>query len=449
MGSALVGMAPSASDDEPALILELVERIALLNDGARRGDGVGVLIVRGRLLRHLPAPASEGQAPSIVFDFSLDDGTTFWSCPPFEVGLVCANGSITLLRFESAAAATRERFAVRLGLPPPSELASTEDSASGAQERNERAQVESDEMLSVAHSAASAIQSGGVCAANGIQSAAAALSQGMTHALENLQLNVQPAEVEATVTPAMANAVATARTVAEVAKQFTGLVGAGVVSVASAVGSAAAEHMSSDKPDTPTVAALKVVGAASVTALSSIGDALDESSVLVASKGAAVTAAAVGHVYGEEAGRCSGVGLAAVGEAALAARNASHLGRRGIAKVAAKSAATAAVKTAVNAGEEEVPAEAEAASTSASAADLGFEEVAVDGELTEEEKRRLSGGPQVALAPPAQSPSCLPGPRADGELQPISAEVRRVPADEPPPVPKPAAPPNVRWAAID
>ena len=91
----------------------------------------------------------------------------------------------------------------------------------------------------------------------------------------------------------------------------------------------------------PAVAALKVVGGASFTALSSIGEALDVSAQAVGNTSAEVVATAVSHCHGDDAGRVTEEGLRAVGDVALAARNASIFNKKKLGSTLAKSAAPA------------------------------------------------------------------------------------------------------------
>ena len=90
------------------------------------------------------------------------------------------------------------------------------------------------------------------------------------------------------------------------------------------------------------------MGSASFNAFIEISTAVDESALQVASKGVETVSGAVGHRFGDEAGRATATGLEAVGEAALAARNIAHLGPKSLAKNAAKSAVKGAVSTAVS-----------------------------------------------------------------------------------------------------
>lgn len=173
-------------------------------------------------------------------------------------------------------------------------------------------------------------------------------------ALDKFQSRVPQCEQAIPVDPSAAAAVGQVKQVAQAANAMSGVIGTGVAMAAKAVGTAAASSLGS-APTTAAGAALLAVGSASLHALSSVAEALDESAVALASKGAEVTSDAVGHKYGEGAARVTATGLQSVGQAALAARNVSCLGKKALATAVAKSAVAAAAHScdtaAVNVGE--------------------------------------------------------------------------------------------------
>ena len=275
-------------------ILEAVDRVALLGDGTHIVQCTGSLIVKGRRLVHVPSPDGPDNQAADVWDRSLDDDgcAIFWTVPCIELGCSTQGGGITLLRFEHSDFPARERLAMMLGLPPPSELSNDVDEGGLF-------------AAAVAEEAAMSIQIGGQAAARCIKSGAAVITDGLVCALSEIRTHVQPDEREAFVAPEVIQVVNTTRTVANAALRFTGMVGSGVAAVAGAIGTAAAQHLATNQPDTPTVAALKVIGGASISAICTIGQELEHSAVEIGKTSGAVVEAAVRHKWGDEAGQCS------------------------------------------------------------------------------------------------------------------------------------------------
>jgi len=171
-------------------ILEAVARVALLGDGTHFVQCTGSLIVKGRRLVHVPSPDGPDNQAVDVWDRSLDDDgcAIFWTVPCIELGCSMQGGGITLLRFEHSDFPARERLAMMLGLPPPSELSNDVDEGGLF-------------AAAVAEEAAMSIQIGGQAAARCIKSGAAVITDGLVCALSEIRTHVQPDEREAFVAP--------------------------------------------------------------------------------------------------------------------------------------------------------------------------------------------------------------------------------------------------------
>ena len=373
----------------PPLVLENVllhKMVEVAVPGPGGASSVRTLIGRGRLTiehgRQMVHEREEGQVWTAALD---EEPLICWWASPSMIGVATTPHAfleIPSLAAKRVAATAAAATVVRVqeGPPPPGSVVvvaaytpapAAVDAAAApaaaavvvdeqwtsalATALTAALNIRKQEPSAAARSAAAAIEWGGQALSNGLLGAADLATSGLEAALSKFKLRVEPRATPATISANTDAAARRLQAVAGTTETVSAGVCDGIKDVASAAGRELGDQLSkqpSTKPPSATKAGAKAIGSASLGAAGDVLGAADTACREVVASASAVTSAAIGHRYGDDAERVAEKSLDAFKSAAYTALNVVSLGGKAVAKSVAFSAAKGGASTALAADDE-------------------------------------------------------------------------------------------------